>query len=232
MDEKIDDIFFRGLEGKHIEKPASYWEGINQNVLENSIPKPWWSSMNPYLVASVLLAIIAVIIWGVTEFSENTSQENPNNPVEKNAGDTLGISPDSVPVQKNSTDTLGEKATEEDVKRAVVLPENPKPPEENFIPEESIPVENTLTNSKPDTNQVNMIERSDSLLVEINQAKDSLTRSQPDNSLNTSEPVNDSVSIENKIKSDSVMNKRPVQVIIIQDTIIVTDTVKVESKKK
>ncbi|MDN5213289.1 hypothetical protein QQ020_14565 [Fulvivirgaceae bacterium BMA12] len=205
-DEHIDDIFLKGLEGKSIEKPAGYWKDISSHIL-NNLSKPWWSTLPVLVMGIVAVLTIVVIAWYNTNSSTSIQMEPKQ---------TDGTTTDTVIIDR---DTYEEPRQNDNVVNADTLEEVRQ--NEVTIPVEKAPV---IEVDKPkvsehlvDSQALPVFE--DSIIVV------------PPNSV----PLNifDSLG-SRKIQQPSpkILNEQKVPtVIIIQDTVIVTDTVKIEKKK-
>ncbi len=205
-DEHIDDIFLKGLEGKSIEKPVSYWKDISAHIL-NNLSKPWWSTL-PVLIMSVVGILAVIVIAWYNANNSSTIQMEPKQ-LDVTATDTLIIDPDirEESVQDNdpiNADTLPE-VLQNDVtipaKKAPVLEADEPGVTEHLIDSLALPAfEDSIIVVPADTLPRNIFDSLDSRKI--------------------------------KQPSPKLLNEQKVPtVIIIQDTVIVTDTIKIEKKK-
>ena len=205
-DENIDHIFFKGLEGKSIEKPASYWKDISLNILKN-ISKPWWGSLNAVIIGIIAVTAIAIIVW----YNTNTPSITPIEPkqVESLTRDTVAIEKYTPEESMQATD-----AVNPDTKQDVIQNQAIKPVEKKT----ALEVGKQQNTRHPGDSQ------------SFPGSKDSVVVTLPDSvRLNTVDSLN---TLKSKQPVPKELNGKKVPtVIIIQDTVIVTDTVKIEKKK-
>ncbi|MDW7692517.1 hypothetical protein R9C00_12725 [Flammeovirgaceae bacterium SG7u.111] len=216
--EDIDDLFFEGLEGKSIEKPASFWNELQTKILAKSMVKPWWNILNFFTVSAIALAISAVITviilnWGKTgndtQIQSSHTPENANILVavdsSQSLADTLAIetASQSMPDTLEKAETkVSQEASQIELPKVVeekpiliTVPEVVKPlPSDSLIEPLEIPVDSLVI----DSSEIGQIQ----LLDSINQPKDTLKP-----------------------------KKKVVSVVIIQDTLVVTDTIQLPPKK-
>ena len=220
MDDNIDDIFFDGLDGKSVEKPAGFWEDMSSNVLKESLVKPWWATTSAYISGAVVVVATAVTIWVVSS--------EPNVPVENNQqvmSDTANrIQSDSLPVSLDTIVTI-DKSDDANVMS-----------DREEVSSVSVEKESVETNIYK--NQVNTDSLEEEILNEnLIQPTDSTKTIEEEILIDDSTklvidiPV-DSLNQENMGETkDSVIQKKKPVVVIVQDTIVVTDTVKTRKKQ-
>ncbi|UZR96587.1 hypothetical protein [Chondrinema litorale] len=220
MDDNIDDIFFDGLDSKSVEKPAGFWEDMSSNVLKESLVKPWWTTTSAYISGAVIMVATVVTVWVVTS--------EPNVPVENNQpvmpDTTDKIPSDSLPV---SLDTIVKMDKSDD---ANVMSDRE---EESSVAREKESVETNISKKQADKDSLE-----DEILNEgLIQPMDSTKTVEEDVSIVDStklvidihkDSLSQKITEENK---DSLIQKKKPVVVIVQDTIVVTDTVKTRKKQ-
>ena len=211
-DEHIDNIFLKGLAGKSIEKPASYWKGVSTHIWRG-ISRPWWATSTALIIGITAVIIVVVIGW------YKLNQSSSPVPMKPRQGES--IMTDTVATTK---DTVEEPSPQTEPVDTDPSPEV-TPTEQT---EEIKSVEKEAPSEAP--GQQNSAPSIDSQERSTTQDKDSVAVTQPDSvRLN---PV-DSIPTP-KIKQpqpNDTSKKKPTTVIILQDTVIVTDTVKIKKKQ-
>ncbi|MEM1136583.1 MAG: hypothetical protein AAGI07_12155 [Bacteroidota bacterium] len=216
-DDNIDDIFFKGLDGKSIEKPTRFWNDISLNVL-NHISKPWWTSLTTYFVGATVVTATVVTVWIV--YNNQSSPQNETEKVESVVTDTAMVLEDTIQKLKDSTqqikviqiDTLSEAVDKTEMKEKEVVSEK---------------FEQQMLEHSIDSNR--LTESLDTLL-----SADSTALVKPDTSLTDSTQLSTSMPVDSLIESEvpeGKVEKKIPTVVIIQDTVVVTDTIKIDPKK-
>lgn len=204
--ENIDDIFLKGLEGKSIEKPADYWKDISSNIL-NKISKPWWGALITIAIGITAVTAIVIIVWYNIDVS-STIQTEPKQ-VESTMTDTVAI----------KKDTPEESIPPTDLINSAPLQEVPQTEASELTEKQVVP--GVPTPKRPE------------LAVDsqaLPESKDSIIVTQPDSArLNAFDSI--STPKNQQLPPKELSKKKVPTVIIIQDTVIVTDTIKIEKKK-
>ncbi len=211
MDEDIDEIFFQGLEGKSIEKPHHFWNKMSDKVLQKSIAKPWWMSTTAYVSGSIVMVVTFSVALIVNINTENTNQDMIPETSSKIAVDSANTIEDTtLNLQKDTTDAVSSSS------KPVVLESNKKK-------------KSADTQQRQTENKTNVLENI------LHSTKSNLTSDKVEQNVektikkdSTQLIVNipsDTLKPELELR-DSVVKKKTPVVVIVQDTIVVVDTIK------
>lgn len=232
MHDNIDQIFLQGLNGKASEKPDEFWEDLYSNILDQSLPQRWWKTKR-FLFISMAVAIVSALVLFVWLHSKPKAQNPvPKQPTINNTEvlpmDASGKTNDELEEKNNAksqqnttTDQNAAQRTNEPTKKATQPPLNEQPsPKTELNDDKSSSMDDLMYQAPAKTAET---------------PKEILN---PTTEINTSDTITSSYetdSLTNKsiqAQSNEVIPKKNPVVIIVQDTIVVTDTIKTSKRHK